>query len=218
MQLLAILKARALARIDVDEFNLRGRVRFADIISPIVERYGFLTYPAKLEDFDLEKGVKFGSGRWENQVVESLTIFNGLIFLETLSSTEHSRACLLEMLSWAGSELGLTYKSGMINRWAYISQVTFSTDFPLLSALSPPLARLGKKTTEVIESLFEEGLTYEPAFVTVGHDPLARKHAIAGFTIQPRQNLQFGDHKFFPRPLCPQMRMSDFLKSSKRTY
>jgi hypothetical protein len=130
MQLLAILKARALARIDVDEFNLRGRVRFADIISPIVERYGFLTYPAKLEDFDLEKGVKFGSGRWENQVVESLTIFNGLIFLETLSSTEHSRACLLEMLSWAGSELGLTYKSGMINRWAYISQVTFSTDFP----------------------------------------------------------------------------------------
>ncbi len=66
MQLAAIVKARTLAFIDIDELNKNGRVRLADIVPAIAKRYDFMTYPTKLEDFDIDdKGVTFSSDAWE---------------------------------------------------------------------------------------------------------------------------------------------------------
>src|ERR1017187_4560630 len=90
MKLTSIAKARAVALIDIDELNLNGRVRMADVVTPLVRRYEFATYPNKPEDFDYEKGVKFGSGRFGETVIDLFGIWQGLITLETLSSTDDS--------------------------------------------------------------------------------------------------------------------------------
>jgi hypothetical protein len=197
MELSAILKARAIARIDIDELNLNGRVRVADIVPALVAQYGFLKYPTKPEEFDLEKGVEFLSGKCGDRVIDMMTLYSGLITIETLSSTQDSKDCLMELLAWGRDNFGLTYTDGMIKRWAYISHVTFTTDFPLLVEVSSPLRSLGKKLTESVEDLFEEGMVFETSNISVGHDPLKRKSGIAPFSIQHRANFQFEDNKYF---------------------
>jgi hypothetical protein len=203
MRIAAIIKARAVALLDIDELNLNGTVRFADIVAPLVQKYGFLTYPTKPEEFDTEKGIKFSSGRSGDKVVELLSVYTGLITLETLSSTADSREVLEEVLRWGRDNLGLTYKDGMIRRWGYISQLVFYSDIPLLSLLSKPLQNLSRKTGEFVDSLFEEGLIYDVTRVNIGHDPLARKNGIAGITLEHRANVKFGDNKFFSEAPLP---------------
>jgi hypothetical protein len=203
MHLQSIAKARTLAFIEINELNRNGRIRFPEIVPVIAKKYDFLSYPAKLDDFDFEKGVTFSSGRFGEVVIDSFVIYSGLIYSETLSSTSDSRDFLLEILKWGAEEFGLTYKLGMIHKWAYVSQVVFTTDFPLLAGLSNPLDNLGRKITGVIEGYFGEPLVYEPSYVKVGHDPNARNNSIAGFTIQHRVNNRFSENKYFSEAPLP---------------
>ena len=197
MRVTAILKARAVALIHVDELNLLGKVRVADIVAPLVQQYGFLTYPTKAEEFDSDKGIKFGSGKSGDKVIDVLAIYNGLITLETLSSTADSRHALEDMLKWATEKLGLTYKAGMIRHWGYISQISFDSDIPLLSLLSAPLQNLARKTGEAVSGLFDEKLPYDTSKIIVGHDPLIRKNGIAGISIEHRVDRQFSEKQLF---------------------
>ncbi len=134
MRIAAVTKARALGFIEIDELNRNGRIRLADVVPALVKRYGFLIYPAKIEDFDVnDKGMVFGSGRLNDIVIDELRIYSGAIYAETLSSTDDSRTVLLDILEWGANELELTYVAGMIKRWAYVSDVTFLYRLPIAS-------------------------------------------------------------------------------------
>ena len=203
MKVTSISKARAVAIIDIDELNLNGRVRMVDVAPALVKRYEFATYPSKAEDFDYEKGAKFGSGRIGDTVIDLFAIYQGLITMETLSSTDDSKAALEEILAWGASEFGLTYKEGMIRHWGYISHISFDSDFPLLNAVSNPLTNLAMKTGNFVDSLFGESLDYEVTKVVVGHDPLRRKNGIAGITIEHKINVKFDENRFFSEAPLP---------------
>jgi hypothetical protein len=203
MKLAAITKARALAIIELDELNVGGKVRFSDCIAPLVHRYGFQVSPQKPVDFDLgDKGVRFESGKAGEITIDSLTIYSGAIFVDTLSSTKDSQEILTGMLEWARGELGLSYQDGMIRKWGYISDLLFYTDFPLLASFSPPLQRLAQKTSSVTEKLWG-GLKYQSMAIQIGHDPTARKSGIASLSIQHRINSSFAENKYFSEAPLP---------------
>jgi len=94
MRIVSVPRARFLAFIEIDELNMGGKIRLADCVAPIVDRYQFSSFPQKIEDFDLDKGLKFGSGKAGDSVIDSLVIFDGAMFLDTLSSTDDSREIL----------------------------------------------------------------------------------------------------------------------------
>src|ERR1700733_5112789 len=125
MRIGAIIKARALALIEVDELNQGGRVRLSDCIEPIVRRYQFETYPTKPESFDLEKGVKFGSGKFGDVVIDNFVIYPAAMYIDSLSSTADSRVILLDIFQWAKTEFGLVYTDRMVRQWAYVSDLMF---------------------------------------------------------------------------------------------
>ncbi|QNI31068.1 hypothetical protein H7849_18450 [Alloacidobacterium dinghuense] len=203
MEITAILKARALARVELDELNLGGRVRFLDCVAPLVERYQFAVFPQKPEDFDFTKnGVKFESGKANGLLIDSLVIYDQAIYVDTLSSTDDSQKILLEMMEWGRDALRLSYRPGMFRKWGYISDITFQTDFPLLASFSSPLQRLGEKTSEVMGDLFD-GLHYQPMSLTIGHDPNVRKNGIAGLVIQHRVGTLFSENKYFSEAPLP---------------
>jgi hypothetical protein len=179
-----------------------GKIRLADCVAPIVDRYQFSSFPQKIEDFDLDKGLKFGSGKAGDSVIDSLVIFDGAMFLDTLSSTDDSREILFGMLEWGREALGLSYTSDTIRKWGFISQLVFYTDFPLLSSISSPLQKLAQKTSNETEKFFS-GLKYEPMSIAIGHDPNVRKHGIAGLTIQHRVNTLFSENKYFSEAPLP---------------
>lgn len=203
MQIAAVNKARALAIIELDEFNVGGKVRFTDCIAPIVERYGFAFFPKETKDFDLsDKGVRFESGKANGLTIDALVFYDGAFFIDTLSSTDDSKKILLEMLEWGRDTLGLTYTPGMIRKWGYINQVTFYTDFPLLASMSSPVQKLANKTSRFMEELWG-GLKYQPLNLSIGHDPTARKNGIASLYIQHRINSAVAENKYFSEAPLP---------------
>lgn len=203
MLLSSVPKARALAFLEIDGLNLSGKVRLADCVAPLVEKYNFLAFPKELKDFDLgDKGVRFEAGKAGELTIEALVIYDGAMYVETPVSTEDSKRILMEMLDWGRKELGLTYSPNMIRKWGYVSQIVFQTDFPLLELVSPPLANLAKKVSLVTEELWD-GLQYYPTNVAVGHDPTIRKHPIASLFIQHRANTRFEENKFFSEAPLP---------------
>ena len=203
MKVAAINKARALALIELDELNLGGKVRFSDCVAPLVQKYGFEVFPQKPEDFDLDnKGARFESGKAGAIAIDSLLIYNGAIYIDTFSSTSDSQAILLAMLEWGRESLGLSYTEGMLKKWAYISQIVFYTDFPLLASFSTPLQNLAQKTSRITEEL-HGGLKYEPTAFRIGHDPVVRKHGIASLYVEHRVNSRFDENKYFSEAPLP---------------
>jgi len=203
MELIAVLKARALAMIELDSLNLGGRIRLSDCIQPLLERYDFQVFPTKPEHFDLsDKGARFESGRADGLLIDSLVIYDGAIYVDTLSSTDESERILREMLEWGRNALGLTYDEKKIRRWGFISDVVFQTTFPLLASVSHPLARLAEKTSEFTEQIWD-GIKYTPKEIKIGHDPTARQHGIANFVIAHRVNTTHAENVYFSEAPLP---------------
>jgi hypothetical protein len=105
------------------------------------------------------------------------------------------------MFEWTAKKLGLTYDPGMIKHWAYISDLSFYSDAPLLQA--PPLVQLGEKVSDAVSVIIGEPVKYEPMIMTVGHDPLLRKYGRAPFTIQRMAESKFTEGKYFSEAPLP---------------
>lgn len=203
MQLSAVILARVLGFIETFDLSPRGNVFFPEIASEIAKRYNFQKYPKTLEDFDESKGVEFLEGRTKsNNVIQKFVVWNTLLVLETRSNTADSKQILEEILLWGTEKFGLYYKPGMIKRFAYVSDLTFHSDAPLLNA-SPALSSLAEMTSGAVSEIWQEPIQYEPMIVTIGHDPLSRKNGIAPFTIQRRAETRFSENKYFSEAPLP---------------
>jgi hypothetical protein len=179
-----------------------GKVRLSDCIQPLVAKYDFQVYPSKTENFDLDKGVRLGSGKAEDLVIDSLVIYGGAICLDTLASTGDSKRILTDILEWARVELGLSYETKSIRRWVYINDVVFRSDIPILSLQSSSLQKLVAKTSAVTEDILG-GLKYVPIQISIGHDPTVRKYDIAKFVITHRVNTTLSENIYFSEAPLP---------------
>ena len=107
-----------------------------------------------------------------------------------------------EMLAWGADKLGLNYKPGMINRFAYVSDLSFYSDVPILG-VSHAVTRLADKTSKALSEIWQEPIRYDPINVMVGHDPLSRKYGIAPFSISRRAEARFAENKYFSEAPLP---------------
>jgi len=202
VQLSSVLLARVLGFVETLDLNPRGKVYFPDIVSKLVERYGFQKFPQKLEEFDESKGVEFREGRIGHKTIEKLVIWTSILVLETRSNTTESRQILEDMLEWGAANAGLNYRPGMIKRFAYVSDLTFYSDVPILS-VNPALIKLAAKTSAALTDIWQEPIQYEPANLAVAHDPMARKYGIAPFSITHRAEARFSENKYFSEAPLP---------------
>ena len=202
MKLAAVLLARTIGFVETFDLSPRGKVFYPDLANELVQRYRFQKFPQELSDFDEQKGIEFLYGKAGEEVVERVQIFTNGILVDTRSNTSTSQAILEEALVWAAERFGLSYRPGMIKRYAYISQVSFHSNTPL-NALSPALQRLADRLTSAVSEIHGERIEYQTAAVMVQHDPLKRKVPIAGFTIFPRAETPFSERKFFSEAPIP---------------
>ena len=164
--------------------------------------FDFQVFPSKPEDFDLNKGVKFESGKAGEFFVQNLTIYEGAISLDTLASTDESKRILLDMFEWGRVQLGLSFDENLIRRWGHISHITFRADVPLLVLQSSPVQKLAEKISTVTDETFG-GLKYQPNQLWIGHDPIVRKNGIASFVIVHRGNTRFEENIFWSEAPLP---------------
>jgi len=203
MQLSAVALARFIVFIEIAELDPRGRLHFPELSESLVKQFGFQKYPQKFEEFDLQKGIEFAQGKWARGSVEKLTIFGGGLAVETRSSTDDSESFLHEFLSWAATKFGIQYRPEMIKHVAYVSQVVFHVEAPILALLSNPVAKLSQRVSNSIEKVLKEKIHYEPTALWIGMDQLTRKMVPAAFSIQRRIDVPFSENKYFSEAPLP---------------
>lgn len=201
MKLSAVLLAKLLAYIEIADLNAKGNVFVPELIKALGERYKFHTLP-KIEERG-EKGLVFEEGRIGNKVISKFTIFDALLVLETRSNTSDSKQILEEMLLWGAAKFGFAYAPASIKRFAYISDVTFYSEVPLLDVACRPLLDLAAKTSAALTEIWQEPVQYYPANLAIAHDPMARSHGIAPFTITHRAESRFSENKYFSEAPLP---------------
>jgi hypothetical protein len=202
LQLSAIILARVLGYIEPIDLNPRGTIFYPEFTHELVERYKFQKFPQKLEEFDESKGVEFHQGKIGDKIIQKFVIWNTILVVETRSSTTDSKQILEEILVWATARFGLKFKPGMIKRFAYVSDLTFHSDVPILAG-NPAITRLATETSKAVSEIWQEPVQYEPMGVGVGHDPLSRRYAIASFMISHRAESRFTENKYFSEAPLP---------------
>jgi hypothetical protein len=200
MQLTAIMMARILAFVEVQELNPQGKTYYPDIVNALVQRFHFQVFPTKPEDFNEQAGILFADGKFSEGTVDRVQIFSHGIVLDTRISTDVSEKLLHDTLVWASEEIGLRYEERMIKRKAFVSQVTFESEMKF-HKLNPLLGNI----SNMITSKLGQPLKYEPTGIVFNVDPTATKLAPGAFTVERRAELPFSDNKYFSTaPLATQ--------------
>jgi hypothetical protein len=202
LKLSAIIQARALAFIELYDLDPRGRTFFPETIKQIQQRYGFLQVP-KVGEIEEQKGIELKTGKSGNKVIDVLKIFPNLFVLETHSNTTDSKQILEEMFEWGKQELGLTYNPSMVRHWGYVSILSFYSDSNLIALANNPAAKLAAKMSNAVSEIWGEPILFESRGLSIGHDPLARKNAIASLLITPRMEIPYKENKFYSEAPLP---------------
>jgi hypothetical protein len=196
MRLSAILLARFIAFLPVEDLTPRGDILGIPESKKHVERYGFLKYPDKIEEFLDEKGITFELGKWGDVVITKLSVLPGGFALDTRSSTDDSERILSDILVWSKEALGFTYDPSMITHKMYVSQVTFTSGIPL-SALNPRLDSFATRLTRSVSSALGHEFSYEASGLTFGYDTMHTKPNAPFFIVERRENVPYSDNKYF---------------------
>ncbi len=215
MELSAVLLARVIYFVESADLNPRGAAYYPDIVAAMVQRYKFQTYPQKVEDFNEQKGVVLAEGKLGDKVVEKVVVYNWGITLETTSSTRDSEELLEEALAWATANLKLTYKPEMVKRKAYVSQVTFFSEAPILS-LNPVLGTIANKLSETVSANMNLPNVFHPLGVFLNIDATAQPTPVQVFSIERRQNIPFSDGKYFSSAPVPTDAHIELIKEFER--
>lgn len=210
MQLSAVTLARLFAFIEPVDLNPRGRVHYPDLANALVDRYKFLKFPQKAEDFDETKGIMFGGGKFGEIGTVNLQIFSYGIVVDTASSTDDSERVLEDALSWGTKALGLAYKPGTVKRKAFVSQLTFHSEVDL-QHLHPAFSKLCKRLTTRVPQFFGQSVVYLPTAFSVGFDATSVKSGPAAFTIERRVEIPFSENKYFSTAPLPTAEHITFL-------
>ncbi|HEY0264044.1 MAG TPA: hypothetical protein VGC07_05940 [Granulicella sp.] len=198
----AVILARVLGFIEFADLVSGTKVSTAELVRKVTERFSFQKSPKTIEELDLHKGIEFVEGVAGVYPIKKFVIWDTLLTLETQVNTSVSRTVLEEILLWGAKEFGLHYSPGSIKRFAYISDVTFFSDAPILD-VNPAVKNLAFKCSDELSHIWQEPVRYEPFTVRVGHDPSARKYPIAPFMIEHRAETRFSENKYFSEAPLP---------------
>jgi hypothetical protein len=210
VELSAILLARAIAFFEVVDISPPGGFFFPDLTKELVQRFTFQKFPRNYEEWKDDKGAVFASGKAGQVAIDNLTLFNNGIQVDTHTGTAESKRIIEETLEWSSEKFGFTYKSGLQIRWAYVSNVTFFTDVPILS--TPPLDKLAERASRAMAEVVGNPLPYTPTGQSIGHDPLSAKYGRAQLSIQRRLETPFSENKYFSESPLPTDVHIDLLK------
>lgn len=186
MKVKSVPLARAFAYLSLEELTFGSGVSTQSLIEALKQKCRFLLSPNSPEQLDLTKGITFELGEFDGMVIKRLTVFPLVMHLDGADSTENARAALFALLRWGRDEFGLNFEEESVIRWAFVSDIVFETDFPILTPLNAVLNSMSKKISHIIHGNLKEDLKYRPAKFWLAHDPNLRSASLAPFTIEQR--------------------------------
>jgi hypothetical protein len=181
-----ILVARSIWLFNTSELNPLG-VALAPLYESLRERYQFLQYPCKSEDF-AKSGLSFKDGNFSGWGV-NLEIYADGIIASTHTSTRVSDAFLEDVLVWAKDNFKLRYDPLLIRRKLYESNIEFTSKLDLKKEF--------KKLNNFLKLLSEinpdqENTVKDIVIIAFKDEKVQR----ALFTFEKRENTPFSENRY----------------------
>jgi hypothetical protein len=202
LKISAILLSRVLAFIDTAELRPTGGLHAPDFVEEVAKQFEFQKFPQAVEEFNIQKGMVFLTGRIGAGAISKLTIWPNILVIEGRSSTTECKEMLNEILHWAAMKFELTFTPEMITRYAFVSDLSFTSDAPLLT-FDPLLSKIAERVSASLSELWLDPIHYELFDLRIGHDPLTRKWGIAPFQIARLAEHRFTENKYFSEAPLP---------------
>lgn len=194
--------SRILAFIDTAELRPIEGLYAPEFAGEIAKEFQFQKYPQTVEEFNVQKGIEFLTGRVGRKAIGKLVIWPNIIVVEGRSTTDECKAVLDELLQWGAEKFNLNYSPEMITRYAYVSDLSFTSTAPILNAFSL-LQRIAESTSEALTEIWQEPIKYELSELKIGHDPLVRQWGIAPFQIARLAQHSFSEGRYFSEAPLP---------------
>lgn len=201
MELSAILLARVIAFFETVDLTPRNSIFFPELVTELVRHCNFQKFPTTLEEWSNTEGAQFNVGKLEKTVIDKLIVYNNGVQIETRAGTTESKRILEEILGWAREKFGIVYGPQTVREWAYVSNLTFCSDVPLL--MTGPIERLARGITAEMSKILGQETVYQPTGFNVGHDQLLRKYSRAFFNIQRRAEVPLTSNKYYSESPLP---------------
>jgi hypothetical protein len=201
VEVAAILLARVLAFFETADVTVRKGIFIPELSKALAQHCTFQKSPKTLEEWNTADGALFEMGKLGNTVLKKVILYNNGIQVDTVAGTTESKRVLEELLYWVRDEFGITYGPDTVREWGYVSDVTFHTRVPIL--MTGPIERLTRGINAEISKILPQETIYQPAGISIGHDPLLRKYARAPFTIHRRAEVAWTENKYFSEAPLP---------------
>lgn len=202
MKISAILLSRVLAFVDTADLRPTGGLHAPEFVGEIAAQFEFQKVPSTLEEFNVQKGMEFLTGRIGGKAIGKLVIWPNILIIEGRSNTTECKEMLTEILQWAKERFKLSYSPEMIKRYAYVSDVSFYSDATLLT-VSPALSYIANSCSAALSEIWQEPVDYRPISLKIGHDPVLRQVGIAPFSIERLGTSRFSENKYFSEAPLP---------------
>jgi hypothetical protein len=187
MELIKVQLARSIWLFDTQELNPRGLNLYPDIYQALIKQFHFSSFP-KLEDLSSGQNLHFKQGRFLYELAHldvDLEYYSDGLIANTRHSTEAADAFLAELISWIGSQLGVSYSSTLTRKRVYKNE--------LVIELRSNLQDLCDKTIRFSERLANiAGRAAQPTGLIFGSED----HRVT-FTIDRRDNTPFDANRFY---------------------
>lgn len=210
MELLSVRTARLLSFFPTDEINPRGRSLIHEVVPAFIERYKFVKYPQKLEEFDESKGVRFESGVWNN-LETTIVLYNNGIQVDTRSSTDDSERILEDALKWAADTFELIYKPDMVTRKAYLSELDLHCETPL-DAMNPKLEPFVNKLSKTVGEWTGHTFDFKTVALWLNFDAAFNKGPSGPFRVERLVDIPFSENKYYSSAPLPTKLHLEFLE------
>ena len=197
MDLLSVKQARSIWLLPFVDLNPGGRSVFS-IMPVMIGRYKFLQVPAKFEDLDLAKGVKFAGGTFRTgQQVDisiDLTVYNDGFTADTCSSSHDGDAFLDDLLTWLSNEFDFRPYSEVLRFRYYASELWVKTD-KSLNIINPKLKSFASERLTSVFSNVQQTTQFEISGVHFSVDQI--KFNVAPFRFERAVNASFSENRYY---------------------
>jgi hypothetical protein len=169
-----------------------GGVHLKRAVEALRERYGFLSVPQTLEEYDETRGIHFKHGKFlietkqmiREIVIDDFAVYSDGVVADTRSHTDDADAFLNDLIRWSSEHFQITIPSGQTVEPYYISnlEVVLETGLSKYVALSNTIAQ------QLTGSLNRYGLKrlgpFEVTSLTLDFDRKVFQSVSSGYTLQ----------------------------------
>lgn len=194
MELVSVRRARAIWLVDARDLNPRG-IDIRPVLEAVKDRYRFRGFPKTAEEVNEQspKGIAFSDGSLSTAdgaySIDTATIYGDGLVVDSGLSTDLSEEFLADLLSFVSSNFALKYRSEMIHKKIYASELIVRTEKNLHTVLDK-LSAIAERLSRIV------GTPFEPSGIefSVDHKISPRP---APFTFQREVNKSFDQHRYY---------------------